>query len=311
MNLRSSLTRRELRLFRLIDRLLRLIGRIPRPAAKRIGNVLGEAAFWLDKRHRDITLQNLQVAFEQELDASQRQSLARAVYRNLGQILFEVGWSLNADWETLCRQITITGLENYQEACRRGKGVLVITAHMGNWELLPIVAKRAQLPINIVYRPLDFKPLDRFFEHTRSRYGAKLIPSRRALVKILKALRKGEAVAMLMDQNVDFYEGVWVDFFGHPACTSKAMAVIAMKTEAAVLPVFLYRQSDGFRAVFGQILTPAASTGDKQKDVEARTAQYTKVIEDGVRAEPDQWFWVHQRWKTRTFSPWPRQERSS
>jgi Kdo2-lipid IVA lauroyltransferase/acyltransferase len=311
MNLRSTLTRRELRLFRLTDRLFRFIGRIPRPAAKRIGNALGEAAFWLDKRHRDITLNNLRAAFEQKLDASQRQSLARAVYRNLGQILFEVGWSLSADWETLCRQITITGLENYQEAYRRGKGVLAITAHMGNWELLPIVAKRAQIPINIVYRPLDFKPLDRFFEHTRSRYGAKLIPSRRALVKILKALRKGEAVAMLMDQNVDFYEGVWVDFFGHPACTSKAMAVIAMKTEAAVLPVFLYRQADGFRAVFGQILTPAASTGDKQKDVEARTAQYTKVIEDGVRVEPDQWFWVHQRWKTRTFSPWPRQERSS
>lgn len=311
MNLRSTLTRRELRLFRLIDHLLRLIGRIPRPAAKRIGNALGEAAFWLDKRHRDITLKNLRFAFEQELDAAQRQSLARAVYRNLGQILFEVGWSLNVDWETLCRQITITGLENYQDACRRGKGVLVITAHMGNWELLPIVAKRTQIPINIVYRPLDFKPLDRFFEHTRSRYGARLIPSRRALVKILKALRKGETVAMLMDQNVDFYEGVWVDFFGHPACTSKAMAVIAMKTEAAVLPVFLHRKADGFRAVFGQILTPAASTGDKQKDVEARTAQYTKVIEEGVRAEPDQWFWVHQRWKTKTFSPWPRQERSS
>ena len=146
---------------------------------------------------------------------------------------------------------------------------------------------------------------------TRSRYGAKLIPSRRALLKIIKALRRGEAVAMLMDQNVDYYEGVWVDFFGHPACTSKAMAMIAMKTEAAVLPVFLYRQADGFRAVFGQILTPAAYTEDQQKDIEARTAQYTKVIEEGIRAEPDQWFWVHQRWKTKTFSPWPRQERSS
>ena len=311
MDLQSTLTRRELRLFRWIDRLLRLIGRIPRPAARFIGNALGEAAFWLDKRHRDITLKNLQVAFEQELDAARRQSLAKAVYRNLGQILFEIGWSLNADWETLCRSISMEGFENYRSAYEKGNGVLVVTAHMGNWELLPIVAKRTQTSINIVYRPLDFKPLDRFFERARSRYGARLIPSRRALVKILKALRKGEAVAMMMDQNVDYYEGVWVDFFGHPACTSKAMAVIAMKTGAAVLPVFLYRRADGFRAVFGQILTPAASTGDKQKDVEARTAQYTKAIENGVRAEPDQWFWVHQRWKTKPFSPWPRQERSS
>jgi KDO2-lipid IV(A) lauroyltransferase len=188
--------------------------------------------------------------------------------------------------------------------------VLVITAHLGNWELLSVVAKRAEIPINVVYRPPDFKPLDRFFERTRSQFGAKLIQSRRALLKIFKALKKGEAVAMLMDQNVDYYDGVWVDFFGHPACTTKSMAVIAMKTGADVLPVFLYRQADGFRAVFGQILTPPPTTGDQRKDVEARTAQYTKVIEEGIRAEPDQWFWVHRRWKTKSFSIWPKEEQS-
>jgi KDO2-lipid IV(A) lauroyltransferase len=165
-----------------------------------MGNLIGNTAFLLDKRHREVTLENLRLALGCELDAMNRQSLARSVYRNLGQILFEVGWSLNADWETLCRYITIDGLENYRAAYEKGNGVLVVTAHMGNWELLPIVAKRAKIPINIVYRPLDFKPLDRFFERTRSRFGAKLIQSRRALLKILKALKKGEAVAMLMDQ---------------------------------------------------------------------------------------------------------------
>ena len=124
MNLQSTLTRRELRLFRLIDRLLRLIGRIPRPAARLFGNALGEAVFWLGKRHRSITLKNLRFALEQELDSAQRQSLAKAVYRNLGQILFEVGWSLNADWETLCRHIAIEGIENYKAAYEKGKGVL-------------------------------------------------------------------------------------------------------------------------------------------------------------------------------------------
>ena len=306
MNLRRTLTSSELRLFKLLERLAQLIGWIPRPVARCMGNFLGEAAFLLDKRHREVTLKNLQMALGRELDPTQRRSLAKAVYRNLGQILFEVGWSLTVDWETLCRHITVEGLDNYRTAYRQGNGVLVITAHMGNWELLPIVAGQVDIPINIVYRPLDFKPLDRFFERTRSRFGARLIQSRRALLKILKALKKGEAVAMLMDQNVDYYDGVWVDFFGHPACTTKAMAVIAMKTGAAVMPVFLYRQADGFRAVFGQVLTPAPTTGDQRKDVEARTAQYTKVIEEGIRAEPDQWFWVHRRWKTKTFTPWPR-----
>jgi len=308
MDLRRTLTKSELRLFRWLMRLLRLIGRIPRPLAIRMGNLLGETAFLLDKRHREITLSNLSLALGDEMGADRRHALAKSVYRNLGQILFEVGWSLAVDWATLYRHITIEGLEHYQAAYQQGRGVLVITAHLGNWELLPVVAKQADIPINIVYRPLDFKPLDRLFERTRSRFGAKLIVSRRALLKIRRALKKGEAVAMLMDQNVDYYDGVWVDFFGHPACTTKAMAVIAMKTGAAVLPVFLYRQADGFRAVFGQILTPAASTGDQRKDVEARTAQYTKVIEEGIRAEPDQWFWVHRRWKTKTFSAWPRQE---
>jgi len=306
MDLRQTLTKNEWRLNRILNGLFRLIGRIPRPMARRIGNFLGDVAFLLDRRHRDVSLKNLRLALGHELDTRQRLSLARSVFRHLAQIPFELGWSLTVDLVSLYKHITIVGLENYQAAYQRGRGILVVTAHIGNWELLPVVAKRAGIPISIVHRPLDFKPLDRFFKDTRSRYGANLIPSRRALLKTVKALKKGEAVAILMDQNVDYYDGVWVDFFGHPACTTKAMAVLARKTGAAVLPVFLYRQADGFRAVFGEILPPVI-TGDERKDIEAGTAQYTRSIEDGIRKAPDQWFWVHRRWKTKTYSPWPRE----
>jgi KDO2-lipid IV(A) lauroyltransferase len=282
------------------------LGRIPRGIARKIGNLLGDAGFLLDRRHREIALDNIALALGNELLPHRQLALARSVYRNLGQIVFEVGWSVASSLALLEEHITIEGLENGHAAINQGKGVLVIVAHIGNWELLPLVGKKMGVPINVVYRPLDFRPLDLFFQATRSRFGAKLIPSRHALLKILKALKKGEAVAMLMDQNVDYYDGVWVDFFGHPACTSKAMAVIAMKTGAAVLPAFLYREPDGFRAVFGEILPPSA-TGDRTKDIEANTAQYTKAIEDGIRKKPDQWFWVHRRWKTKTYCSWPKE----
>jgi KDO2-lipid IV(A) lauroyltransferase len=300
-----SLTRSEWWLFRILMGLFVLLGRIPRGIARKIGNLLGDAGYRLDRRHREITLSNIALALGRELDRPGQVSLARAVYRNLGQIIFEVGWSLTAELESLYDHITMEGTENYQAAFKKGKGVLVIMAHIGNWELAPVVGKRTGIPINVVYRPLDFRPLDLFFKETRSRFGATLIPSRHALLKILKALKKGEAVAMLMDQNVDYYDGVWVDFFGQPACTSKAMAVIAMKTGAAVLPVFLYREPAGFRAIFGPMLPPA-KTGDRTKDIEANTAQYTQVIEAGIRKQPDQWFWVHRRWKTKTYCPWPK-----
>ena len=299
------LTNTERRLYRLLKRLLGWLGRIPRPLAKKVGNFLGDVGFWLDKRHRDITLENIALALGRELDSKQQVALARSVYRNLGQVLFEVAWSWTLSEKALSECITVEGQEHLQAACDRGKGVLVVTAHIGNWELLPIAAKGVAIPINIVYRPLDFKPLNTIIEQSRSRFGAKLIPSRHALLRILGALKKGEAVAMLMDQNVDYYDGVWVDFFGHPACTSKSMAVIAMKTGASVLPVFLFREVSGFRATCGEALTPA-DTGDRTKDIEANTAQYTLAIEKAIRQKPDQWFWVHRRWKTKTYALWPR-----
>jgi KDO2-lipid IV(A) lauroyltransferase len=306
MNNQRPLTKKEWRTYHLLMCLFTFLGRIPRPLARKMGNFLGDAWFRLDGHHRKITLDNLALALGRELASDQRHAIATSVYRNLGQILFEIGWSLAVDRNTLNKSVTIDGLENFQAAHEQGNGVLVVTAHLGNWELLSVLTKPIGLPVNIVYRPLDFKPLDHFFEAIRSRFGAKLIPSRNALLRILKVLKRGEVVAMLLDQNVDYYDGVWVDFFGRPACTSKAMATIAQRTGAPVLPVFNYREGDGFRIVVGEILPPVV-TGDRRSDTEANTARYTQVIEEGIRRKPDQWFWVHRRWKTKPYSLWPRQ----
>jgi KDO2-lipid IV(A) lauroyltransferase len=295
----------DLKIYALIYWLMATLGRIPRPMARKFGILLGDLGFRLDRRHREITLANLDFAMGAELTPGQRWEMAKSIYRNLGQILFEVGWSLVASPVELDRHIRIDGLENYRAAYEKGKGVLIVTGHLGNWEITSIVADRANIPVNVVYRPLDFLPLNLFFEKLRGRFGARLIPTSHAMIRIARALKKKEAVAILMDQSVDWYDGVWVDFFGRRTCTSKGMALIALKNRSPVLPVFLYRDPSGFRAVFGQEI-PLVVTGDKTKDIEANTLNYSKAIEKAIRRSPEQWFWVHRRWKKRPYCVWPR-----
>jgi KDO2-lipid IV(A) lauroyltransferase len=184
--------------------------------------------------------------------------------------------------------------------------VLALTAHFGNWELLTVSAALLDIPLGILYRPLDFKPIDRFFVNLRTRFGAKVIPQKRALREILRSLGGGEIIALLMDQNVDWYEGVFVDFMGRRACTNKGLALIALKSEAPVVPVFMVRRRNGFTTIFLPEI-PLIKNGDKTRDIEENTAQYNKVIASFLHQYPEQWFWLHQRWKTRPYHPWPRE----
>jgi len=289
----------------IIHRLVAALGCLPRGVARWLGNGLGDVGFFLDHRHRKVALDNLTLAMGNTLNAQQRWDLTRMVFRHMGQILFEVSWSLTVPAAVLNRHIRIDGLEHYRAAHGKGRGVLVITGHLGNWELLPVVAGRYRIPLNVVYRPLDFTPLNLFFENLRTRFGAQLIPTSHAMFRIVRAMKKKEVVAILMDQSVDWYDGVWVDFFGHRTCTSKGMALIAMKTRSPVLPVFMYREKTGFRAVFGPEI-PLVVTGDKTKDIEINTLNYSKAIEKGIRRHPEQWFWVHRRWKKKPYCEWPR-----
>ncbi|MBW2109779.1 MAG: lauroyl acyltransferase, partial [Deltaproteobacteria bacterium] len=248
----------------------RLLGLIPRTWAARMGNGLGQLFFYIDKRHREIALNNLKLAFGHEETPDQIQQLARKVFRNLGRILFEIGWALRLNPEDFSRYFSIRHLSRLEAAYQKGKGVLILTGHMGNWELLTVIGRMIGYPTSIVFRPLDFAPLNRFFERFRGRFGARLIPSQWAMAGILRSLKRGELVAVLLDQNVDWYQGVFVDFFKTPACTNKGLALLAMKSGAPVVQMFLVRDGDRFRAEIGQEI-PLVRTGDQIKDVEANT----------------------------------------
>jgi KDO2-lipid IV(A) lauroyltransferase len=250
-------------------------------------------------------MDNLTYAFGHQKQPEEIEKIARQVFINLVKIVFEIGWSLNLDERHLSKHFKIDGYHHLKKTYEKGKGVLLLAAHCGNWELLSVVGAMIKFPISIVVRPLDFKPLDHFIFNLRTRFGGKIIPKQRSIRTIIRSLDRGEMVLLLMDQNVDWYEGVFVDFMGHRACTNKGLALLALKTEASVVPVFMVREKSGFRAEFGpEILT--VKTGDSQKDIEINTQEYNRVIENFIRRYPDQWFWIHQRWKTKPYQAWPR-----
>jgi KDO2-lipid IV(A) lauroyltransferase len=283
-----------------------IIGLIPRKYSIRLADRMGHFFFLVDKKHRKIAIENLTNAFGHEKSQSEIRSLAKKVFGNLTQIIFEIGWSVRLDEKRLLEHFDIEGFSNMKTAYEKGRGVLALTAHLGNWELLSVIGKMLSYPHSMVYRPLDFKMLDRFFFNLRTRFGGKLIPQKRSLRAILRSLDRGEMVLLLMDQNVDWYEGVFAEFMGRRACTNKGLALLALKTEAPVVPIFLVRGPRGFVGkVFPEI--PLIKTGDKTKDVEENTAQYNRAIESLLNQYPEQWLWLHQRWKTKPFHPWPRE----
>jgi len=291
---------------KLIEMLFRLLGLIPRKWTFGLGNRLGRFLYLVDKKHREIVLDNLNRAFGREKNRYEIEMLAKQVFKNALQTVFEIGWSLNLDEKQLMEYFTIEGRSHIKKAYEKGQGALVLTGHFGNWELLSVVGAMLDYPLSVLYRPLDLKPLDRFFIKLRTRFRGKLIPLKRSMFAILKGLGRGEMVVLLMDQNVDWYEGVFVDFMGHRACTNKGLALIALKTKAPVIPVFIVREKGGFTAKFMPEV-PLKMTGDTIRDVEDNTRQYNQVIESFLRRYPDQWFWLHQRWKTRPYQPWPRE----
>lgn len=301
-----SMKRFETILEKVIYGVIRAMGCVPNGLADLKSRFWGAMWFVLDHKHRRIILENLAIAFSEWLDPGQRRVLARRVMIRLMRMLFEIGRYARFSGEEMSRWVRVEGQEHIRDALAQGKGVLVLTAHFGNWEYLPIGADLIQVPLSIVYRPLDFQPLDRVIARLRSKFGAELIPSSRGAMRgILRALAKGRIVAMLMDQNVDWYEGVWVDFFGKPACTNKGMAVIAIKTGAPVVPVFMLPDGDNRFVITFQPAMHLSVTGDRTSDIETNTALFTQVIEAMIRRHPDQWFWVHQRWKTANACPVP------
>jgi len=257
--------------------------------------------YFIDGKHRRICQRNLHLAFP-EFQADQIVTLSRKVFRNLGRVFAEFTFIPRLHPGNIGRYITAEGMEHYDQARRKGKGVLVLTAHFGNWEWLA-----AAFPIlfghggYVVVRPLDNRFLNRLVEALRTWTGNRTVPKQKSMGQLLRLLKRGQTLGILLDQNVSWQEGIFVPFFGELACTNIGLALLAMKTEAPVIPFFSIRQADGTYRIIIEPEIPLIRTGNKEWDIEQNTLNYTAMIERYVRNCPDHWFWVHQRWKTR---PW-------
>jgi len=273
---------------------------LPRPVARAAGGVLGWLAIRLHSRWRRVGDFNLQLAFP-ELSAAERARLLRGAFRQLGWQAAEFARFPRHNARTIENVIVYDGLENYQAAAARGKGVLYLTAHVGAWELSSFSHSLHGYPLAYVNRPLDNSRVDGLVNRYRSLGGNRPLDRRAAARAILEELKKGNAVGILMDQNVLEGDGnVFVPFFGAPASTTAGLARIALRTEAAVVPVFVLwdEKLRKYRLRF-ELALALVRTGDDERDVLENTARFTKVIEETIRRHPEQWLWIHRRWSTR------------
>ncbi len=279
--------------------LVRGLGVLPRSFARALGASVGALAYALFSRLRRVGLHNLALAYP-EWSSEARESTLKAVYRNLGHQLAEFCLMSRYTPEQASRFIEYDGLEHYLAARARGKGVLVVTGHLGAWELSSFYHSLVGYPMGLVIRRLDNPLIDQFVNRIRCRHGNRVIHKDDFARGLIASMRAGETVGILMDTNMTPPQGIFVPYFGVDACTGSGLARIALKTEAAVLPGFLlwdeHRQKYVLR--FGQCMG-LVRTGNAEADTLANTAAFTRAIEEAVRRNPEQWLWMHRRWKTR------------
>jgi Kdo2-lipid IVA lauroyltransferase/acyltransferase len=285
--------------FALVWSLVKLLGLPPRRTARGLGALVGRIALLLTPRLRRTGDLNLRLAFPQKTAAERRQIL-RKLYRNLGWLLAEFCQMPRYTPEQAQSFIRYEGLEHYLAAREQGKGVLILTGHLGAWELSSFYHSLMGYPMSIVIRRLDNPLVDSLVNQIRCLHGNQVLHKDDFARGLLASMRRGETVGILMDTNMTPPQGAFVDFFGHPACTGSGLARVARKTGAKVLPGFLLwdEATQQYVLRFGAGLDLPASD-DAEADALAHTALCTRVIEEYVRRYPDQWLWVHRRWKTR------------
>lgn len=277
--------------------------RLPERAGHRLGAGIGTAMRWISPRHWRIVMANLRLAFGNQRSEQDLAAIGRACYRHLGKCLMEFIRLPAMSAEEIRRVTELRGREHLDEALARGRGVILLTAHLGNWEMVGARIAADGYPLNVIARAQRDDRLTDYIRSTREVAGMRVLHREVAVRRSLLALRQNELVGMLLDQNAG-EDGVFVEFFGHLASTAPGAAAFALRTEAAVVPTFGWRKQDDRHMIEIREPVPLVRTGDRERDLLMNTAQYTKIIEEAIRAHPEQWFWLHKRWKSRPPARW-------
>jgi Kdo2-lipid IVA lauroyltransferase/acyltransferase len=278
---------------------LKALGILPRPLARFLGAQFAAAAFALRPGLRTIAAKNLELAFP-DMTESERRRIVRNMVRQVGWMAGEFSQLPRYSRKNIEKIVVLDGLENFQAARKLGKGVLFLTGHMSAWELAPFAQALYGNPLHFLVRPVTNSRVDDLINHYRCLSGNQPVDKNRSARAILKILAQGGTVGILSDHNTAGEEGIFANFFGIPAATTSGLARIALRTDAAVVPGFLAWDENLRKYRLGlQPAVPLIRTGDEEFDVRENTARFNRIIEDCIRNYPDQWFWLHKRWKTR------------
>ena len=284
--------------------LLKFFGALPRRVSLLFARGLAAIAYRSMSRLRRNAARNLNLAFP-HWTSKQIHGVVQGVFRNFGRLLAEFARLPKLDRHNISEVVVYEGFDNYAESLRRGNGTLFLTAHFGAWELCPFAHALYGYPLKFVVRPIDNPYLDRLINAYRTASGNEIIQKKNSLKEMLKVLKQKEGVGILIDQNTTRDAGVFVDFFGLPACTTTVLAALALRTGATVIPgVLIWDGAQQKHRLHFEPPVEIVQTGDSRADIVENTARFNKILEGLVRQYPDQWLWVHRRWKTRPPGEW-------
>ncbi len=290
------------RKYKLIKLIITLVGMLPRQTLNFFSDLLGLIWYGLDKRHRNLVFENIKHAYPGRFSSGQAERFVKKVFKNIAGIPFELIWTYGKTYDELSEYFLVKGSRHIKNARKKGRGIILLSCHMGNFELqIDAFPKVDMKPPNIIYRKLDFKPLERLMLEMRQRFGAVLIPTGGATAKIDTILESDGVMGTLFDQNAEWHNGVVTMFFGRPACSKYSLAKLVLRSKASVVPTFLVRENDKYILEFLPEV-PLQTTGCPIKDLENNSQNYVSAIESIVRRFPEQYFWVHNRWKTKPYS---------
>jgi KDO2-lipid IV(A) lauroyltransferase len=272
---------------------------LPRALSVFALNFLATLTFYLDARHRRIARVNLKIAFP-ELSHREHDRIARKSFCNSARNLLEVSRLARLTKDSIAALVTYDhdfGLNNFETARSKGKGILYLTGHFSSWELLPTAHALHGYPLSFLTRPLDIAPLERYMLRVREAAGNRVISKKNSARQILQTLKAGASVGILMDQNTSLQEGIFADFFGLPAATTSSVALFALRTQAPVLPGYLTPMRNGRYTI--KFLPPIEPlrTGEMGRDIELNTRLFNEALERIIREQPESWLWGHRRWK--------------
>ena len=274
----------------------RLVARLPLSSALAFGRAAGWFYGSVIRYHRKDAVATLTRSFPDKPPAEIRSILER-MYRNLGMNLAELSRFATAPDSYFHDHIAWEGEEHIREALARGRGVLILTGHLGNWDLACTAFPRFGHPTTIITKEIKNKAVSDYWMGLRARFGLKFLPKQNSYRKCLAVLKKNEVIGFILDQNMTRDEGIFVDFFGKPACTTPGLAFMSAHSGAPVVPVFIIREEGGRHWM--KVLPLIEPPPDREPETIRRfTQQYTRIIEDMIRQYPDQWTWIHRRWRT-------------